>query len=82
MAETDISSGDSWPTGLAANAFGLVAELEEFDSLSGLTAIGEDGDEWYSEDMRIRRSRLHFVVGSSLLFKRLSGNTILHTLLS
>lgn len=54
--------------------FGLLAELDEFDSLSGLTAIGEDGDEWYSDDMRIRRSRLHFVVGSSLLVKRVSEN--------
>lgn len=76
MAETDMSSGDSRPTGLAASSsvFGLFAEFDELDSLRGLTAIGEaDGDEWYSEDMRIRRSRRHLVVGSSLLFSRLSG---------
>lgn len=75
MADTDMSSGDSRPTGLAASVFGLAAEFDELDSLSGLTAIGEDGDdEWYSDDIRIRRSRLHFVVGSSLLVKRLSEN--------
>lgn len=40
------------------------------DSLSGLTP--GDGGEWYSDETRIRRSRRHFVVGSSLLDKRVS----------
>lgn len=50
---------------------GVSVLFVELDSLSGLTP-GEGG-EWYSDDTRMRRSRRHFVVGSSLLDIRVSA---------
>lgn len=89
--DTDISSGVSMTMAVALPLLKLLpfvqllAELlpllllVELDSLSGFT-FGEPG-EWYSEDIRIRRSRRHLVVGNSLLIRRVSAKKKYHILI-